>query len=102
MSASSKTFLPCGSTLDVNHDAVSWWQRHLSSPKAHTVGALDHGQPRSKPSRHLPMHQGQKPLLTMKLAKLGTLQAVIRQYASVGRCCNATGLPVADAAQVPL
>jgi hypothetical protein len=63
---------------------------------------LDHGQPRSKPSRHMPMHQQQKRRLAMKLSKLGTLQAAIRQYGSVGRCSNATDLLVADAAQVPL
>jgi hypothetical protein len=48
------------------------------------------------------MHQEQKRRLATKLSKLGTPQAAIRQYGSVGRCCNRTDLLVADAAQVPL
>jgi addiction module HigA family antidote len=38
----------------------------------------------------------------MKLLNPGTLQPATRQYGSVGRCCNATGLLVADAAPVLL
>jgi hypothetical protein len=71
-------------------------------PKAHTIGALDHGQLHSKPSRHMPMHQEQKRRLATKLSKRGTLQVAIHQYGSVGRRCYAAGLLVADAAQVPL
>jgi hypothetical protein len=97
-----ETFLSYGSTLRVNLGAASWRLRHLSFPKAHTIDALDHGQPHSKPSRHMPMHQEQKRRLAMELSKLGTLQAAIRQCGSVGRCCNATGLTVADAVPVPL
>jgi hypothetical protein len=94
--------IPCAALLRVNHGAASRRQRHRSFPKAHTIAALDHGPPRSKPSLHMPMHQQQKRRLTVKLSQLGTLQAAIRQYGSVGRCCNMTGLLVVDVAQVSL